>query len=52
MYNQKFMQYEQRAKQIKKQVIDVQNQPPPQDNSGQGGAASGAVAAKPKDKTK
>lgn len=52
MYKEKFLQYENRAKQIKKQALDVKPQveeEQPQQPSGGGG---GAAAAKPKDKKK
>ena len=53
MYKEKFMQYENRAKQIKKQALDVQA-PAQEDNNqpGGNGGGGGAAAAKPKDKKK
>ena len=51
MYMDKFNQYEQRAKQIKKQALDS-TPTEPENNGGGGGGGGGASAAAQKDKKK
>ena len=46
------MQYENRAKQIKKQALDVQAPTQDVNDNAGGGGGGGAAAAKPKDKKK